>query len=141
MRVAVTSANKSVASDGPAPLSAFKTILARRRDAALLQYVLGPDRLSIVLTLPDSTSFIQRDLDASTVNRRIQDLHKALAERADIAIASKALYQDLIAPMDAQLSKARIKSVFSLLSLTGPFDTSPSPPCIMASDISPSATA
>jgi CHAT domain-containing protein len=96
---------------------AFKKILAQHRDAALVQYVLGPERLSIVLTLPDSTSFIQRDLDARTVNRRIQELHKALADRTDVSIASKALYDELIAPVEAQLSKARVRNL--LLSLDG----------------------
>jgi CHAT domain-containing protein len=71
-----------------------------------------PDRVHLLLTLPDVLLAYQSTVSESTLRNEVQALRQALDNpRHDPRPAAQILYQQLIAPITADLEKAGVKTL------------------------------
>jgi CHAT domain-containing protein/tetratricopeptide (TPR) repeat protein len=88
--------------------------------AALLQYLLTPDRrnMSIILTMPGSQREFRSALAEGEVNTLVYEMREALQRRSDQFLPSaQRLYSILIAPLAEMLEAAGVKTL--IVSLDG----------------------
>lgn len=98
-------------------LDALRQALRKRPRTAILHYVMGPDRLSIILTLPGVSVPFQHPTGDQALYREIVDLRRAVVARRDPHGPARALHEKLIAPIEQELAAANVDTL--LVSLDG----------------------
>ena len=96
-------------------LDGLRQMLRQRPGTGIVHYVMGPERLSIILTLPGINLSFQRAVSDVALHRRIVEFRQALVERKNGITAARALFDDLIRPIEKELVAAGIHTL--LLSL------------------------
>jgi hypothetical protein len=79
-------------------LDGLRKILRQRPGTAIVHYVMGPERLSIVLTLPGINLSFQRPVSDVALHRRIFEFRQVLTSRGNLRVAAQRLYEDLVRP-------------------------------------------
>lgn len=98
-------------------LDGLRQELRKRPRTAILHYVMGPERLSIILTLPGIHVPIQVAVSDETLYREVVELLRVIASKTDVRPAAQQLYSRLIAPIEKELAAADLDTL--LLSLDG----------------------
>jgi len=87
-------------------------------DVALLQYVLGPERLNVIVTTPTVQFGHELAVTEQTINRLVFDLRSAIERRDDlneVLPPAQELYRHLIAPVASTLEQTGIRTLMVAL--------------------------
>jgi CHAT domain-containing protein/tetratricopeptide (TPR) repeat protein len=84
----------------------MKTVVRPDPGAVGLAYIVGEQRLAIVVTTGNASFGREVPVGRLEINRAVGALRQAIASRADVKPAAQALYRLLIAPVAADLEKA-----------------------------------
>ena len=98
-------------------LDGLRQELRKRPRTAILHYVTGPERLSIILTLPGVNLPFQYPIGDEALHREIVALLGAIGARRDPRAAARSLYDKLVAPVEKELAAAETETL--LVSLDG----------------------
>jgi len=96
--------------------SDLQTLVRRDPGAVGLSYIVGEQRLAIVLATGRGSFGREVAISRVELNRRIAALRQAIEARADVLPAAQALHQVLIAPVAAELAQAKATTL--VLALT-----------------------
>lgn len=97
--------------------SALQAILGRLGEGSvMLHFVMGPERLNILVTSATGRLARQVPMQPGDLNRQVDQLRRMLrAPATDPLPAAKALYRTLIAPVEDDLARANARTVMFYL--------------------------
>jgi len=98
-------------------LEGMRQMLRKRPGTAIVHYVMGPERLSIILTLPGVNLPFQTPVSDLALRTRIVAFREVLSSRNDPSAAAQGLFDVLVRPIEKALAEAGIDTL--LLSLDG----------------------